>query len=393
MELSEFARSMAYAQAEGSGLQGLSRLLMQKIGKTVIITDSFGKVVSGHSPLEQEIVIEEKIILPSCVQNGEEYPMSGMTVIRGKKYHFTIWSLHEQKVMGYLLILPGEIVENQKPFVKIACNAAMVEMARKKELYESIKVYKDDFIRDILFNNYDGFNKASSAGRMWGWDFSLPHIVIVLHIKMEENRIDRIRHSLEDKLISCVPSCITGKVGKQLVILYPVSKDNQNNWKEKVNEIYKEIVIDFSEIQFSIGVGKLYPSATMLYRSYQQAKVALELGEITKHEGVAFFDELGAVRLFYNQSEQELEEFINEILGPIIEYDEGKDNSLLVTLWHYFQANTNINDATNNLYIHVNTLRYRLKKVEELLGKSLDDMETKFNVYGALKIAAMLGKI
>ena len=70
------------------------------------------------------------------------------------------------------------------------------------------------------------------------------------------------------------------------------------------------------------GVGQLYGDVKMLYRSYQQAKVALELGKIVPDKTrLAFFDELGAVRLFYNQSEQDLEEFFQEVIGGIEQYD------------------------------------------------------------------------
>lgn len=392
-ELSEFANAVAYAQADGLGIQRLGRLLMEKLRRTVMITDSYGNVLSWHSPRHQDVKVEEKLALPSTVSHFDETPMKGMTVIGDERYDILIWPINKDRNMGYLLVLNHEIEDIETKYADITCRALMVELVRKQELYESIQKYKDDFIRDILFNNYDGFDTAIRAGKMWGWDFSLPYIAIITELNTKDYEIDKIRPLFEKHLLSLRPNCIIGKVGSSLVILYPVTEIIEKDWKKDIRGLYNQLLEQLDDIPLSMGIGKYYRETDMLYRSYQQAKIALELGELSKLKGAAFFEELGAVRLFYNQSEQELEEFIDEILGPIIKYGDEKENSLLQTLWEYFRADGNITVATQNLYIHGNTLRYRLKRIEELLGKSLDDMETKFNIYAALKAAAMLGKV
>lgn len=392
-ELSTFANEIAYAQADGMGIQRIGRLLMGKLGKRVVITDSYGNVLSFHSPKHQDLQTEEKLTLPSTIRQYMEIPIKGITVIGDKREDILIWPIHKEGVMGYLVVLAHEIQDMGAKYVAIASRALMIEMVRKQEIYESIQKYKDDFIRDILFNNYDGFDTAFRSGKMWGWDFSVPYIVMLMDINTREIDIDQIRPIVEKQLLSISPQCIIGKIGNSLVILYPVTEQKQTTWKSGIQKLYKQAMEQLHEISFSLGVGKYYEDTNMLYRSYQQAKIALELGELSKLLGVAFFEELGAVRLFYNQSEQELEEFIDEVLGPIIKYDAEKDNDLLQTLWEYFRADTNITVATQNLFIHSNTLRYRLKKIEELLSKSLDDIETKFNIYSALKVAAILGKL
>ncbi|WP_040410849.1 helix-turn-helix domain-containing protein [Desulfosporosinus sp. OT] len=100
-----------------------------------------------------------------------------------------------------------------------------------------------------------------------------------------------------------------------------------------------------------------------------------------------------ATRLFYNQREQDLRDFFNETLGPVLNYDQHHDGNLLLTLWHYFISGGDISTAIKKMYIHANTLRYRLRKVEELIGYSLDAQEVKFNVYAALKVGIILGII
>lgn len=133
-------------------------------------------------------------------------------------------------------------------------------------------------------------------------------------------------------------------------------------------------------------------NTSSLYRSFQEAKVALQLGRyVDKRGNLVFFDELGAIRLFYNQREQDLKDFFEEVLGPVRLYDEQNEADLLYTLWVYSTCGGKVVDTTAKLHIHANTLRYRLRNIEELLGAKLEDPEVYFNVYAALKVGVMLG--
>src|SRR5690606_28648315 len=69
------------------------------------------------------------------------------------------------------------------------------------------------------------------------------------------------------------------------------------------------------------GVGKIYNEANELFRSYQEAKVALELGILLKKE-IPHFSDLGIERILYKHDVQELKEFYNRVLGKLILYDK-----------------------------------------------------------------------
>ena len=77
--------------------------------------------------------------------------------------------------------------------------------------------------------------------------------------------------------------------------------------------------------------------------------------------------------------------FHDEWILPIIEYDRQRKTEL-VHLRTYFQCNMNALDSAKALFIHENTLRYRLSKVEEIIGKQLSSGETALNLWTALKL-------
>jgi DNA-binding PucR family transcriptional regulator len=81
-----------------------------------------------------------------------------------------------------------------------------------------------------------------------------------------------------------------------------------------------------------------------------------------------------------------------ENLGPLEKYDKEHNTNLLETLAVYLYASGDYNQAAMNMFVHVNTLRYRLKKVEEILGQDLRQLAVLVNLYTALQVKVMLGR-
>ena len=106
--------------------------------------------------------------------------------------------------------------------------------------------------------------------------------------------------------------------------------------------------------------------------------------------GVPVFSDLGMVRLLYNNDRRELEEFYHETLGELEQYDQELGNDLTTTLKSYLAHSCDLKRTAQALFLHPNTLRYRLKKVEELLEIDLEDLDTKLDLMIAFKIKYLL---
>ncbi len=404
MCLTYFLRKIAAAQANGTGILGLSRILMNEINRPIIIADTRGHILSWHCPPSVALFPEERIMLPSIIREQREVPGEGIISFRGKKFKFLCWPIGEVKILGYLLLLekPGEMLETEFPmlgqYAEAVSLAVMVEIMHQRDIEEREKKYRDEFVRDLIFNNFDGIDEVIRAGKIWGCNFSGAHIVMVIELLNKSNnpeteRLDallRIEKFFNEK----VPGSIVGEMAHFQVVITPLPQDRAGDWHRYTQDLFTGISPMIPEWDYIAGVGKLYGNINELYRSYQQAKVALELGKIVQHDGSPFFfEKLGAVRLFYNQSEQDLNEFYKEVIGPLEKFDQENNGNLLTTLWHYLRAERDMKKVSEQLFIHTNTLRYRLKRIEELLGESLEKEETRFNIYAALKVAAILGKI
>src|SRR2546423_370938 len=143
----------------------------------------------------------------------------------------------------------------------------------------------------------------------------------------------------------------------------------------------------------SVGIGNLANGVAELARSHVEARQALRL---TRRAGsrahVASYRSLGAFRLLLEvQSPDALRRFVNELLGPLLEYAQNRDTPLLETLEALSAARWIRRAAARQLGIHINSMTYRVERIQTLTGLQLDDPETRVAISIALRARAMLG--
>lgn len=102
------------------------------------------------------------------------------------------------------------------------------------------------------------------------------------------------------------------------------------------------------------------------------------------------FDELGVYRILVDsRNRAELERFAYDLLGPLIEADRRTSSDLLRTLEAVLRCNGNLRQASRELYVHYNTLRYRAARISEITKVDLSSAEGRLNLQLALKIVRM----
>jgi purine catabolism regulator len=124
--------------------------------------------------------------------------------------------------------------------------------------------------------------------------------------------------------------------------------------------------------------------------SFRQAGQALEMARRLRESQPLYFPDLSVYRLLLQlEYHPELQAFKQEILGSLLAY-EGSDE-LLRTLEAYFDYNGNLSQAAEALFIHRNTLIYRMERISEIGNLDLDKTETRLAVQLALRIHKMTG--
>ncbi len=114
----------------------------------------------------------------------------------------------------------------------------------------------------------------------------------------------------------------------------------------------------------------------------------MEIGRrLFGEERLYSFSRLGVYRLlFYLDGQEELNDFYQETLGPLLNADTRGDGMLIETLEGFFRCNGNLSETARTMHFHRNSLLYRLGRIEEILGHSLEDPEFRLSLQIALKI-------
>src|ERR1700682_4681246 len=143
----------------------------------------------------------------------------------------------------------------------------------------------------------------------------------------------------------------------------------------------------------SVGIGNLANGVAELARSHVEARQALRLTRRAGGRGrVASYRSLGAFRLLLEvQSPDALRRFVNELLGTLLTYAQSRDTPLLETLEALAAARWVRRAASRQLGIHINSMSYRVERIQSLTGLQLDDPETRVAISIALRARAMLG--
>jgi PucR family transcriptional regulator, purine catabolism regulatory protein len=142
--------------------------------------------------------------------------------------------------------------------------------------------------------------------------------------------------------------------------------------------------------QVTAGIGGPIISASAIARSYAQGRRAIETAQRFGRGGkVIAFEDLGVYRLLFHVTDPaELRGFVDQVLGPLIVYDQQHNADLVRTLGTYLAHNGNLQATSRELSLHVNSVAYRLQRVQAIAGVDLEQSEDRLQAQVALKILA-----
>jgi purine catabolism regulator len=141
----------------------------------------------------------------------------------------------------------------------------------------------------------------------------------------------------------------------------------------------------FPNVRFHIGIGRLCLKLQDYSLSLEEACKSLDFTSV--NNPVILFDSLGSIGILgVVHGNERLINFAEQFLNKIVAYDKQHDNILLHTLKAFFNNECHLEKTAEALYIHINTLRYRLNKIMELGNFNINSFKTRFDLYLALKI-------
>lgn len=138
----------------------------------------------------------------------------------------------------------------------------------------------------------------------------------------------------------------------------------------------------------SMGCGKLTKSIRCLWKSYRQAKSIQKLQENGKIDhSLIFYSDMGIYKLLMGIEDREIiQEYYDKTIRPLLDYDKKNDSDLAVVLRAYLNHNGSVKETADELYVHRNTINYKLTRISEILDMDLSQLNTRLQ----LRIGFML---
>jgi len=158
------------------------------------------------------------------------------------------------------------------------------------------------------------------------------------------------------------------------------------NLEDIASEIHSNLMSE-NLIKVTIGIGTMIDNVREIARSFKEARVALEVGKVFDNEkSIISYDNLGIGRLIYQLPTTLCELFLSEVFkkGSI----EDLDQETLFTIQKFFENNLNVSETSRKLFVHRNTLVYRLEKIKKITGLDLREFDHAI----IFKIALMVNK-
>ena len=278
----------------------------------------------------------------------------------------------------YIVFIEGE----DKYAEKIATILA-ISLSNIKNLYDE-KYDKNSFIKNIILDNIlpsDIYIKSKELH--FNAEETRVVFLIKFHTKSDILSYEMVQSIFPDKTRDYVIA--TGE--QDIVLVKEVSPTVSN---KEIVDMANSIVDTLNSeyyVNVSIGIGTVVDNIKDLAKSFKEAQVAIEVGKVFDTEkNVISYEDLGIGRLIYQLPTTLCEMFLQEVFknGSL----ESLDRETLTTILAFFDNNLNVSETSRKLFVHRNTLVYRLEKIRKLTGLDLREFDHAIT----FKVALMVKK-
>jgi len=279
-----------------------------------------------------------------------------------------------------------------------------LEMSKERAAAEVERRLRGDLVEEVLAGGLEADEAERIARQAERLGHRLPQHAWVVVLEPDDDKTesalaargqqDRLDAALSGLVRSRLPGALTLVRSASAVFLVP---DEVASDLAAVEKLAAQVLAAAAQVMkpgtASVGIGNLANGVSELARSHVEARQAVRLTRRAGGRGrVASYRSLGAFRLLLEvQSPDALRRFVDELLGPLLRYAQNRDTPLLETLEALSAARWIRRAAARQLGIHINSMSYRVERIQALTGLQLDDPETRVAISIALRARAMLG--
>lgn len=346
--------------------QGIVHQMKDAIDRTIGVVDNAGTVICCSDL--------GRIGETDFVDFGDELSPFDVSVIDGK----TFLAIGMQMHPDCAVFVDGDD-ESAASFAKLIA----VSLNSIKQ-YHDEKYDKSNFIKNVILENIlqgDIYLKT----RELGINNEVPRCVLLIRTS-ERSDVpisEAVQHLFPDKSKDLVINVSE----TDIALVKEIRSGNDVKDLEKLARSIVDTLHTEYYVNCLIGIGTIVTGIKDLPRSFKESQIALEVGKVFDTEKtIVTYENLGIARLIYQLPTTLCETFLREIFkkGSIV----GLDHETLFTIQKFFENNLNVSETSRKLFVHRNTLVYRLEKIKKLTGLDLREFDDAI----VFKVALMVKK-
>jgi len=368
------------AVVAGADTQSVAEIVARLIGRAIAVVDTRGALICA-SPSDDETAISS--LLGTTVGDGA--PIASARARPCSAGMITVQVHIGAERLGEVRAAEGEPASRDLDMraLEHAATVLAVIVARERVARATEERLHSDFLFDLL-NGRDTTERLRERAVHYGLGLDAEHRVLVVTLRSDDlggqvpdwQRLLRtIRDTLRERLVGTVHS----QLGNSFTAVMPTGPAGKSLEAPRalVAECRRRVQAIAPAITLSAGIGSAATGMDGLRTSAGEAQRCVDaLERLGRHGETIAMDELGLLGLFLDTDRPDrLAAFGQDLLRPVLEHDRQASGALLATLDAYLRHDCNLSACAEELFVHPNTIKYRLRRIEELCGIDLHKPE------------------
>ncbi len=372
------------------------------------IVDTLYRILNRNVTF-MDLVFNKNYIKSKSNEFEEDIKKLGLIDILDKYYNYVVQI--GGSIYGYIIVEEGKNENTLSDLDKITIEHAstVLKLNIQKEIsnHQIEQKYRDEFIQDLLVNNIRTVEEANNRAALYGWKMDKGLICLIVDIDnykerflslektdgLEEQR-DNVFRLITRKMKKSFYKCFYTNYSDSIVFLIEPDVEPMEDFFKKLERISREVrqfVKENSQFTVTIGIGSYKESIIDIYISFIEAQKAVRIGRtIYDEDNTHIYSNLGIYRMLYDISlEGEANSFCSQYLESLMEYDKQNNGEYMETLERLVKNDWNLKKTAEDLFIHYNTMKYRINKISQIVKIDLNSREDKFKIELCLKLMNM----
>jgi DNA-binding PucR family transcriptional regulator len=332
--------------------------------------------------------------IPSLLKSKDPIHVKNIKEVGlGNRVAISIWKNNE--VLGFIWALEvnKSLTDNDLEMLKKAAKAVQNKLLSLQKGKMKKEEREQEFFWKLLTGNThenddlaDGFYQINKTMP------SLYSIVLFRFTKpITEKREKQLNYLLETTQL--VQICLTTIDYNELILLVSPNREQPlNQIKQFLKSMKKQMQQRYNIDRVAMSIGGIYQDISSVHISYKEALSVLKVKErfVSEAESLLSFSELGIYQYLDVLAEKRKHDrYINYPLAQLERYDNEHHSNMVETLETFIDFDSNVKVAAKKLNVHVNTLNYRLKRIQEITGLNLKNINEKFTILLEIKLRNM----